>query len=73
MRSGPAQFFFGKMPQTPQWSLGQNSTACQLFQILTSLDLASMRGKKLVFRPISTEKKAQIFLALEAWSNDVQM
>ena len=27
----PAQFFSGKVPQTLQWSLGQNSTACQFF------------------------------------------
>ena len=60
------------MPQTPQWSLGQNSSACQFF-FTFGHHLTKPQGLRKFAPSVVIGLKKQIYTALEAWSSDVWM
>ena len=60
------------MPQTPQWSLGWNSSPCQFFYSFGQHWTMPLELRKFALSVVFV-LKPQIFKALEAWLNDVQM
>ena len=69
--SRPARFFFGKTPQTPQWTLGQNLTGHQ-FLATSEVVWPRVWGSECPQIRLSPTRPGT-FRALDTWANIVRI